>query len=44
MSFGFDEEINDSINKAGWDIGLMAIYNVLFFLGAFMLFLRYDVR
>jgi len=40
----FDEEINDSINAVLLDIVLMSVYNVLFFLGAFMWFLRYDVR
>jgi ABC-type transport system involved in multi-copper enzyme maturation permease subunit len=39
----FDETINDSINAVLVDILLMVVYNVLFFMGAFMVFLRYDV-
>lgn len=40
----FDERISDSVNEALVDLVLMAIYNVLFFMGAYTLFLRYDVR
>jgi len=39
----FDETVGDSINAVFVDILLTVIYNVLFFLGAFMVFLRYDV-
>lgn len=40
----FDETVADSINAVFVDILLMVIYNVLFFMGAFMVFLRYDAR
>jgi ABC-type transport system involved in multi-copper enzyme maturation permease subunit len=40
----FDERISDSVNEALVDLVLMVIYNVLFFMGAYTLFLRYDVR
>jgi ABC-type transport system involved in multi-copper enzyme maturation permease subunit len=40
----FDETVADSINAVFVDILLMVIYNVLFFMGAFMMFLRYDAR
>jgi hypothetical protein len=40
----FDETVTDSINAVFVDILLMVVYNVLFFMGAFMVFLRYDAR
>jgi ABC-type transport system involved in multi-copper enzyme maturation permease subunit len=40
----FDETLRDSVNAVFIDVLLMVIYNVLFFMGAFMMFLRYDAR
>lgn len=40
----FDETIQESINAVFIDILLMVVYNVLFFMAAFMMFLRYDAR
>ena len=32
------------INEALLDVGLLLLFNVFFFVGAFVAFLRYDVR
>ena len=34
----------DSLSQAGFDLALLAVFNLLFFMGAFAAFLRYDVR
>ena len=39
-----DIPFTDSLGSALPDIGLLAVFNVLFFLGAYVAFLRYDVR
>ena len=36
--------LSDILNDAALDIGLLMIFNILFFAGAFVGFLRYDVR
>ncbi|MFQ5603706.1 MAG: ABC transporter permease [bacterium] len=36
--------LTNSLNAALFDIGLLGFFNVLFFAGAFVKFLRYDVR
>ncbi|MDE0554028.1 MAG: ABC transporter permease subunit [Candidatus Poribacteria bacterium] len=37
------EDIGNSLQRAGLDIMILAVLNVLFFMGAFISFLRYDV-
>jgi ABC-type transport system involved in multi-copper enzyme maturation permease subunit len=39
-----DLALGQSLKIAVWDIGLLAIFNLVFFAGAFVSFLRYDVR
>lgn len=39
-----DLSLGESLQWAIWDIGLLMLFNVLFFMGAYMAFLRYDVR
>lgn len=39
-----DPPFADSLRSATWDIGALAMFNVLFFAGALVSFLRYDVR
>jgi ABC-type transport system involved in multi-copper enzyme maturation permease subunit len=36
--------LGQSLKLAIWDIGLLALFNLAFFAGAFVSFLRYDVR
>ncbi len=36
--------LGKSLKLAVWDIGLLALFNLAFFAGAFVSFLRYDVR
>lgn len=36
--------LGQSLKLAVWDIGLLALFNLVFFAGAFVSFLRYDVR
>ncbi len=43
--FQFHEmPLNDVITNSLFDIGLLAIFNIVFFIGAFVAFLRYDLR
>jgi len=39
-----DLELGQSLNLAIWDIGLLALFNLVFFAASFVSFLRYDVR
>ena len=39
-----DLALDESLKLAIWDIGLLALFNLVFFAGAFVSFLRYDVR
>ena len=39
-----DLGLGESLKLAIWDIGLLALFNVVFFVAAFVSFLRYDVR
>lgn len=39
-----DLGLGESLQLAIWDIGLLAIFNLVFFAAAFVSFLRYDVR
>jgi len=39
-----DVPLKEAVRDSVYDLGLMGIYNVLFFMIAFMLFLRYDAR
>jgi len=39
-----DPTIGESLQWAIWDIGLLALFNLVFFTAAFVSFLRYDVR
>jgi ABC-type transport system involved in multi-copper enzyme maturation permease subunit len=39
-----DVALGQSLKSAVWDIGLLAVFNLVFFAGAFVSFLRYDVR
>jgi ABC-type transport system involved in multi-copper enzyme maturation permease subunit len=36
--------LGQSLESAVWDIGLLVLFNLVFFAGAFVSFLRYDVR
>ena len=39
-----DLGLGKSLQLAIWDIGLLALFNVVFFAAAFVSFLKYDVR
>lgn len=39
-----DFALGQSLKSAVWNIGLLALFNLVFFAGAFVSFLRYDVR
>jgi ABC-type transport system involved in multi-copper enzyme maturation permease subunit len=39
-----DVALGQSLKSAVWDIGLLALFNLVFFAGTFVSFLRYDVR
>ncbi len=39
-----DLELGESLQLAIWDIGLLALFNLLFFVASFVSFLGYDVR
>ena len=39
-----DLGLGQSLKLAIWDIGLLALFNLVFFAASFILFLRYDVR
>ena len=39
-----DLPLGQSLKLAIWDIGLLALFNLVFFAVAFVSFLRYDVR
>jgi len=39
-----DLALGQSLKLAVWDIGLLALFNLVFFAGAFVSFLKYDVR
>jgi ABC-type transport system involved in multi-copper enzyme maturation permease subunit len=39
-----DLALGESLKLAIWDIGLLVLFNLVFFAGAFVSFLRYDVR
>lgn len=39
-----DLTLGESLKLAIWDIGLLALFNLVFFAAAFVSFLRYDVR
>jgi ABC-type transport system involved in multi-copper enzyme maturation permease subunit len=39
-----DLRLGESLQLAIWDIGLLALFNLVFFVAAFVSFLRYDVR
>jgi ABC-type transport system involved in multi-copper enzyme maturation permease subunit len=39
-----DVALGQSLKSAVWDIGLLVLFNLVFFAGAFVSFLRYDVR
>jgi ABC-type transport system involved in multi-copper enzyme maturation permease subunit len=39
-----DVALGQSLKLAVWDIGLLVLFNLVFFSGAFVSFLRYDVR
>lgn len=39
-----DLALGESLKLAIWDIGLLALFNLVFFAAAFVSFLRYDVR
>jgi ABC-type transport system involved in multi-copper enzyme maturation permease subunit len=39
-----DLALGESVKLAIWDIGLLALFNLLFFAASFVSFLRYDVR
>jgi len=39
-----DLGLGESLQLAIWDIGLLVLFNLLFFVAAFVSFLRYDVR
>ena len=39
-----DPKLSESLKLAIWDIGLLALLNLVFFAASFVSFLRYDVR
>ena len=39
-----DPALSESLRLATWDVGALALFNILFFAGSFVSFLRYDVR
>jgi hypothetical protein len=39
-----DRALGQSLQLAIWDIGALALFNLVFFAAAFVSFLRYDVR
>jgi len=39
-----DLNISEALQLAIWDIGLLALFNLVFFAASFVSFLRYDVR
>ena len=39
-----DIALGQSLKLAIWDIGVLALFNLVFFAAAFVSFLRYDVR
>ncbi len=39
-----DVAVGDSLQRAIWDIGLLILFNIVFFAASFVSFLRYDVR
>jgi hypothetical protein len=39
-----DQALGQSLKLAIWDIGLLVLFNLVFFAAAFVSFLRYDVR
>ena len=39
-----DLGLGESLRLAVWDIGLLALFNLVFFAATFVSFLRYDVR
>jgi ABC-type transport system involved in multi-copper enzyme maturation permease subunit len=39
-----DLALGQSLQLAIWDIGLLALFNLVFFTASFVSFLRYDVR
>jgi hypothetical protein len=39
-----DLSLGESLRLAIWDIGLLALFNLVFFTASFVSFLRYDVR
>jgi ABC-type transport system involved in multi-copper enzyme maturation permease subunit len=39
-----DHPFSQSLRSAIWDIGALVLFNILFFAGSFVSFLRYDVR
>ncbi|MHC4324628.1 MAG: hypothetical protein ACYSUX_10180, partial [Planctomycetota bacterium] len=39
-----DLALGQSLKLAVWDIGLLTLFNLVFFAAAFVSFLRYDVR
>ena len=39
-----DLGLGESLQLAIWDIGLLALFNLVFFAAAFVSFLKYDVR
>jgi ABC-type transport system involved in multi-copper enzyme maturation permease subunit len=39
-----DLGLGESLRLAVWDIGVLALFNLVFFTAAFVSFLRYDVR
>jgi len=38
------EPVKTVVKRSMWDMGLLAFFNIAFFAGAFVAFLRYDVR
>jgi ABC-type transport system involved in multi-copper enzyme maturation permease subunit len=39
----FEESLEDSFNAASFDMLLLVVFNVLFFMLAYAVFLRYDI-
>ena len=39
-----DLALGASLKLAVWDIGLLALFNLVFFAASFVSFLRYDIR
>jgi hypothetical protein len=39
-----DLGLTQSLKSGVWDIGLLALFNLIFFAASFVSFLRYDVR